>query len=179
MLSNQVKTFIVKQLALYQSPSEVAAAVAHEFGVSVTLQQVSKYNPDNHTAINLAADLKALFYQTRRAFLADAAKIAVSHQSYRLRQLDAALQRQLAKPNKNEQLILQILEHAAKEAGGMFTNRRELTGKNGDAIRHEHTNRTEIIEREAMRLAQLHGTTVDFERAELTKIINHHENSIH
>ena len=174
MLSNQVKTFIVEQLALYQSPSEVAAAVAQEFGVSISLRQVSKYNPDNQTAVNLAADLKALFYTTRRAFQADAATIAVSHQNYRLRQLDNALRRQLDKPNKNERLILQILEHAAKEVGGMFTNRRELTGRDGDAIKHEHSNRTEIIEREAKRLADLHGTTVDFEREELTKIINRH-----
>ena len=56
----------------------------------------------------------------------------VAKQVYRLRVLQRALDR--AEKRGNDAMVLQILETAAKESGGVFTNRRELTGKGGGPI---------------------------------------------
>jgi hypothetical protein len=40
----------------------------------------------------------------------------------------------VADRNGNVAMVAQLLEQAAKEVGGIFTNRRELTGKGGGPI---------------------------------------------
>ena len=40
----------------------------------------------------------------------------------------------LAKAREQPELVAQLLEQAAKESGGAFTNRRELTGARGGPI---------------------------------------------
>ena len=59
----------------------------------------------------------------------------VAHQAYRLRVLNRALER--AEKSGNTTLVLQILEQAAREMGGAFTNRREVTGKGGGPIQQQ------------------------------------------
>lgn len=58
--------------------------------------------------------------------------IPIDQQSYRLHVLQQNLER--AEQRGNAGLAISILEQAAKELGGAFTNRRELTGKNGQAL---------------------------------------------
>ena len=72
---------------------------------------------------------KALFEETRKTFLEDTATIAISHRAVRLR----ALQRMSEKAEMQGNMVLaaSLLEQAAKEVGDSFTNRRELTGKDG------------------------------------------------
>lgn len=128
-LTDEVRTFIVQSLACFDAPSVVVAAVKREFGETVKPQAVEAYDPTKRAGRALSQRWRALFDATRKEFLEDTSKIAISHRSVRLR----ALQRMADKAEErgNAPLAAQLLEQAAKECGNAYTNRRELTGKDG------------------------------------------------
>ena len=128
-LSDEVKTYIVQALACFDSPSIVAAAVKKEFGIEVSRQLVESHDPNKKAASGLAPKWRILFEETRKTFLEDTASIAISHRAVRLR----ALQRMADKAEGQGNMVLasSLLKQAAEEVGGSYTNRRELTGKDG------------------------------------------------
>lgn len=132
-LNEQQKRFVVTRLACFYSPSEVRDLAKEELGLSLELGQVSSYDPTTVLGGRLSKELKSLFEETRREFQGNIQAIPIANQSYRLREL----QRLYRNTGKNSVLGAQLLEQAAKEAGGMFTNRREVTGKDGKPISHQ------------------------------------------
>lgn len=128
-LNDAVKAFVVQSLACFDGPSAVAAAVKREFGEEITRQAVEGYDPNKRAGANLAEKWRLLFAETRKTFLEDTAEIGISHRAVRLR----ALQRMATKAEEQGNMVLaaQLLEQAAKEMGNAFTNRHELTGKDG------------------------------------------------
>lgn len=124
----EVQTFIVQQLACFDTPSVVAAAVKAEFGRTITRQLVETYDPEKR-AFNGNERWTVLHAETRKTFLEDTSKIAVSHRAVRLRSLQRMAE--LAEGRGQIQLAAQLLEQAAKEAGNAFTNARVLTGAGG------------------------------------------------
>lgn len=131
-LTEDLKVFIVQALACYDSPSTVASAVKDQFGVIVSRQQVESYDHTKASSKGVAKKLVALFDETRERFLDGVAAVPVAKKVYRMRVLQRALER--AEKQGNSAMVLQILEQAAKEEGGAFTNKRELTGKNGESL---------------------------------------------
>lgn len=134
-LTDEVKTYVVQALACFDSPSVVAKAVKDEFGETITRQAVEAYDPNKRAGRDLAAKWRAIFDGTRKEFLADTSRIAISHRAVRLR----ALQRMAEKAETQGNMVLaaSLMEQAAKEVGESYTNRRELTGANGGPIRTE------------------------------------------
>jgi hypothetical protein len=128
-LSDEVKTFIVQSLACFDSPSTVAKAVKAEYAIEVSRQLVESHDPNKVAASGLAAKWRQLFAETRQTFLEDTAGIAISHRAVRLR----ALQRMAEKAETQGNMVLakDLLKQAAEEMGNAYTNRRELTGKDG------------------------------------------------
>ncbi|MBW8791991.1 MAG: DUF2280 domain-containing protein, partial [Rhizobium leguminosarum] len=128
-LTDEVKTYIVQALACFDSPSIVASAVKKEFGVEVSRQLVESHDPNKKAASGLAPKWRVIFEETRKTFLEDTATIAISHRAVRLR----ALQRMADKAETQGNMVLasSLLKQAAEEVGGSYTNRRELTGKDG------------------------------------------------
>lgn len=135
-LNDDVKRFIVQALACYDTPSQVAEAVKEEFGLSIERQQVAAYDPTKKVGGNISQKWCDLFEETRKKFLDDASSIPIANQTFRLR----ALNRMYAKAERRGNVVVaaQIIEQAAKEIGGSFTNRRELTGKDGGPQQVEH-----------------------------------------
>lgn len=131
-LSDEVKTFIVQQLACFDTPSTVAKAVKDEFDIDVTRQQVEAYDPNKYTGRDLSEGYRQIFAASREAFLKDTAAIGIAHRSVRLRTLQRAAHK--AEEMRNLPLVASLLEQAAKEVGDAYTNRREFTGKGGGAI---------------------------------------------
>ena len=133
-LTDDVKAFIVQALACYDAPSRVADAVKEEFGLSVTRQQCEGYDPTKKSAHGLAKKWRDLFEETRQQFLNETARIPIANQAYRLRVLD----RMAAKAEKqgNLAMVSQLVEQAAKEVGGLMTNKVkvEKTGANGGPV---------------------------------------------
>jgi len=128
-LSDEVKTYIVQSLACFDSPSVVAKAVKAEFNVEASRQLVESHDPNKVAASGLAEKWRQLFIETRKAFLADTSQIGISHRAVRLR----ALQRMAEKAEGQGNMVLaaSLMEQAAKEVGDSYTNRREVTGKDG------------------------------------------------
>lgn len=128
-LNREQQTYVVQSLACFDSPSVVAAALRKEFSVTLTPQSIEAYDPTKKAGKNLAERWKAIFEETRKAFLEDTSSIAISHRAVRLR----ALQRMADKAETAGNMVLasSLLKQAAEEVGGSYTNRRELTGKDG------------------------------------------------
>lgn len=143
-LTEPIKLFIVQALACYDTPSQVSVAVKEQFGVEITRMQASTYDLGKPTCRGISKKLQAVFEATRAAFLADVSTIPIAQQAYRLR----VLQRSLVKVEGqgNVSMVAQLLEQAAKESGGAFTNRRELTGKGGGPLVTANVSREELRE---------------------------------
>ncbi len=125
------KRFLVQRLACFDTPTVAAKAFKEEFGLDLARNRVQYYDPTSKAGAALADDLKAIFAETRKAFLADLDSIPVTHKAVRLRHLNRQLEH-FAERNAAP-IVLGILEAAAKEMGDAFTNRHkhELTGKDG------------------------------------------------
>ncbi len=128
-LPEAVKTFIVQSLACFDTPSTVVDAVKREYGETITRQAVESYDPNKKAGANLSVKWRALFEETRKAFLEDTSKIAISHRAVRLRALQRLADK--AETQGNTVVAASLLKQAAEEVGGVYTNRRELTGKDG------------------------------------------------
>ena len=131
-LKDEVKLAIVQALACFDTPSQVVDQVKQEFGLALARQQVAGYDPTKPSGKKLSKKLLEVFQATRQKFLDDVSTIPISNQSYRLRVLQRNLER--ADQRGNAAMVSTLLEQAAKELGGAFTNRRELTGKNGQPL---------------------------------------------
>jgi hypothetical protein len=131
-LTDEVRAFVVQSLAMFDTPSTVAAAVKAEFGIEISRQAVENYDPTKKAGKSRPFKRwKQLFEETRKTFLEDTATIGISHRTVRLR----ALQRMVDKAETQGNMVLaaSLLRQAAEEMGG-GPNRREHTGKDGTPL---------------------------------------------
>ena len=124
VMNDEQKSFIVKELAMYASPSEISAAVKEQFGIDVPRNQVALYDPLGYSGSKVAKKWQDLFKATRKAFLKDVSAIPIAQRSYRLKQLSDMATR--AKSKGNLPLAAQLMEQAAKECGDTYTNKLNL-----------------------------------------------------
>ncbi|MFN3073176.1 DUF2280 domain-containing protein [Acinetobacter sp. TY2] len=129
-LKEPVKIFIVQSLACRDTPQEVAELVLQEFKIKVDRMQCSSYDPTKVAGRNLSKKFKDLFEETRKKFDEGLIDIPVTQKFYRMRQY----QKHLEKNAKNTVMSLNIMKQAAQDLGGQFTNRQEITGKNGEPL---------------------------------------------
>lgn len=108
----------------------MADAVKQEFKIEIERQQVAAYDPTKSRGKDLSKKFVELFNKTRADFDAGLIDIPIANKHYRLKQY----QKQLERNVKNVVMSLKILEQAAKDVGGQFTNRQEITGKDGKPI---------------------------------------------
>jgi len=121
-LTDEIKEFIVRGLARFDTPSEVAQAVKSHFDVALTRRHVYAYDPK--CTQPPAPRWQELHAATRAAFLAELAQIGVSHKAVRLRLLDRMTHRALANHYSNNAAA--YLEQAAKECGGLYERKPSL-----------------------------------------------------
>lgn len=148
-IPDDVKRFIINALASFDTPSQVVAAVKDEFGIDVTRQAVEGHDPTKHAGRSLAPKWREMFEASRKGFIEEATLVPIAHRGVRLRALQRMAQRAEAKGNLP--LAAQLHKQAAEEVGNAYTNRRELTGKNGGPIQTEDRTTSSLIE-EAKRL---------------------------
>jgi hypothetical protein len=132
-LTPEQKLFIVTRLAAFQEPGVVRDALLRDYGFEVSLQSLTSYDPTSATgARDLSAKLKKIFEHTRAAFLKEIEAIPITHMAYRLQMLGKMERAAFAR--KNYPLVTQLLEQAAKETGGMYTNVRKHAGPHGEPL---------------------------------------------
>ena len=135
-LKEPVKIFIVQALACRDTPQEVAEAVKQEFKIELDRRQCASYDPTKPAGQNLSKKFVQLFEETRKKFDEGLIDIPIANKHFRLKQY----QKQLERNAKNTVMSLKILEQAAKDVGGQFTNRQEITGKDGKPIETVNSN---------------------------------------
>lgn len=126
VLTEAQKVFIVQRLACFRTPSEAAADVKDAFGIEIPRQQVEYYNPTK--GAEPAEKWRAIFTAARERYLQAVNDEPIAHERFRLAKLAEMLR--LAEGahggHTNPKLVLDILEQAAKEVGGAYTNHRVL-----------------------------------------------------
>ena len=125
-LEHEQQIFVVQLIAVYRTPSQVKALVKEEFQIEISRQSVEYYDPTKNP--ELSEELQKIFKDTREAYL-NPENVGIFHQAYRL----DSLQRMAIKAEQSNQtrMAAALLKQAAEETGGIYTNRRELTGKDG------------------------------------------------
>lgn len=136
-LNDAHKRFIVQALACWDSPQEVADAVKVEFGLDVHRSQVAQYDPTKAAGRAMGKQWIQLFNDTRQRFRQEVAEIPIADQAFRLRALGKIYDRHISRGNVVGAAA--VLEQAAKEAGGLFTNKQKLehAGAGGGPIQTE------------------------------------------
>ena len=124
-LKEPVKIFIVQALACRDTPQEVAEAVKQEFKIELDRRQCASYDPTKPAGQNLSKKFVQLFEETRKKFDEGLIDIPIANKHFRLKQY----QKQLERNAKNTVMSLKILEQAAKDVGGQFTNKTEVTSE--------------------------------------------------
>ena len=115
-LNDEIKEFIVKRIACYETPSRIAAAVRINFGVDIYRRQVFEYDPaGSRPPAQRWIDLHAA---TRARFLGETASIAVAQKAVRLRMLDRLVQ--TAEENNCDERLARFLAQAARKCGGFY-----------------------------------------------------------
>ena len=122
ILTDEIRTFIVKGLACFDTPSQVAEAVRIHFGVEITRQHAYAYDP--RASQRMAPRWRALHAATRQAYLREVAEIGIAQKTVRLAMLDRMAHHALA--NNATTRAAGFLEQAAKECGGLYENRRPV-----------------------------------------------------
>ena len=120
-LKEPVKIFIVQALACRDTPQEVADLVLQEFGVTIDRKQCQSYDPTKVAGKNLSPKFKKLFEETRKKFDDGLVDIPIASKHFRMKQYDKLLQK-----TKNTVMVLRIMEQAAKDSGGQYTNKQEV-----------------------------------------------------
>jgi hypothetical protein len=131
-LNEEQKAFLVMAWARFLSPKDIMREFSATFGCRIDDKQVHHYNPLGSRARSSPTGKglekwQVLFAETREDFVNKILDIPIANVSYRLRELNDAYVE--AKEKKNLRLCNEILEQAAKESGGAFTNKREVAGK--------------------------------------------------
>lgn len=149
-LNKKQKIFIVRSLAVFNTPQETVLLVKEEFDLEVSRQQVETYDPTKRAGKDLSAELKDEFELTRKDFLDTPQNIPIANLSVRLQRLE----NQYQKHGKNRVAALSILKQAAEDMGGKYTNRQEITGKDGEALQTTVVHATQDQVEAAVKKAQ-------------------------
>lgn len=127
-LTESQKEFIIAELAMFSTPTQVALAFKDEFGIEISRQQVNDYKPTcrntKKTGKKIGKKLAAIHEATRAAFLEKVNEIPVANKSYRLKRLQRLLEK--AEMMGSMTLAASLLEQAAKDVGDVFTNRHKV-----------------------------------------------------
>lgn len=131
-LTDEMRAFVVREIAGFSTPGQIAEMVNERFGVQISPQAVEKYDPEKNK--KLSAKWAEHFKVMRAAWREKTEDmIPLANKFVRLRELTKLARRMEKNPLGQAQLIEQI----AKEVGNVHSNKREWTGKDGGPMQFE------------------------------------------
>jgi len=134
-LTDSERRDIVRSLATFESPVEVAKWASEEFGKDISRQQVEHYDPTR--CDQMAERWQELFQRTREEFLQDLDSIPIAHRAVRLRKL-MEYTHELERGGEYEKASA-MLKQAAKEMGEKFTNVQQVQQDGSQTIEVVYT----------------------------------------
>jgi hypothetical protein len=128
-LTDAHRRFVVTQLACFTPPTDVQTALKERHGIEISLSGILHYDPNTaNGGAELAPKWRRLFEESRKRFSETLSDIPIAQQAWRLRELSR--QYKTLDTRGEVEAAAAILEQAAKEVGGMFSNKRVLVGAN-------------------------------------------------
>ncbi|MBW3638102.1 MAG: DUF2280 domain-containing protein [Armatimonadetes bacterium] len=118
VLTENVKLFIIIQLAYDRTPREVARSVRENFDITIAPGVVERYDPTKVHGQTLRDDHKRLYAQARREYQAVVRRLGIADQDFRLMRLHSISVE--AHERGAVKIELAALEQAAREVGGMY-----------------------------------------------------------
>ncbi len=126
-LSAQIRGQIVDKFACFEEPAEILAWLKETHGIIITRAALAYYDLDTEWGRSGSAEKWGeRFAATRAEFLASERKQAIAHRSYRMAIAERTLRKLLARNPVPYKAVKEMLEYAAKEEGGFFTNKRVI-----------------------------------------------------
>lgn len=151
-LTNSQRAFIVRHLAMWETPTEVAEAFDEEYGIEINPSQVSYYDPTTASKRDDLADRWVeLHDETRERYRERVMEKAIANKVFRVAELQEFFR--TAKRQGNIRLAADFLKQAAREVGGSFENVRilEHSGRGGGPI--QSIDMSELSDEQVHRLA--------------------------
>jgi hypothetical protein len=152
-LPEAVKRFIIMQCARWERPTAIAKMVKEQFGIDVSPQAMEGYDPTKRLGCHLSKPHQELFFAERERFTRQIDAIPIANAAYRISKLQEYCE--AAEDEGDLKLAAAMLEQAAQDLGGLFTN---------------HLNVTGTIEPQPIDLSHLDGEERDALRALLDRI---------
>ena len=125
------KVFIVRSLAQFMTPTEVANDIKEKFSLDVSLQQVEYYDPTKVAGANLAQEFVDLFNEARKEYLAQPLHNIVGANDIVQLQILSDL---LVSKKSNVVLSIKLIDQIQKITKGHYEKKLEITGKDGGPL---------------------------------------------
>ena len=127
ILTEEQKQYIVCQFAIFQRTWQICHSFRDVYGEEITAAQVANFDIAKRSGKRDVKKWIPLFDETRAKFLADVGSVPIANATYRIHKIDEMFD--IAFKKKNYVSAAKLLEQAAKETGGAYTNQRDVTAK--------------------------------------------------
>lgn len=123
-LTEEQQAWIVTQLAMFRTPSQVSKELKERWGVDFPRQRVEYYDPTKQRAKTnrIAKKWVQLFETTRQEYLRDISQVPIANRKWRLEQLQKLYDNA---PDRNVKLRADLLVEAEKFTGDAYSNKRQ------------------------------------------------------
>lgn len=136
-LTEEQRAWLVTAWATFKRAPDIVTEFEQTFGFKLATPNAHKYNCSGITSIEEAkhrglAKWMDLHNKVRTEFEAAIKDIPIANATYRMQQLDKMFEDAMGK--RNFRMAASLLEQAAKESGGAFSNKRVVEGN----VEHKH-----------------------------------------
>ncbi|NWK73776.1 DUF2280 domain-containing protein [Acinetobacter sp. SwsAc6] len=130
-LKKHEKAFIVRSLAQFMEPSQVAEAVKENYKIDVSRQQVECYDPTKVAGADLSQEFVDMFHEARKKYIDQPIyNIEAANDIVQLRVLSALF----IKKQGNTRDAIKLSDQIQKIVKGYYEKKIEITGKDGKPI---------------------------------------------
>lgn len=127
-LSRAQQVFVVTSLAVWTPEAEILKQINEEMAAAgrkpISQQALYHYRPGNPECPEF---WRALHAKTRSSFLDNVAEIAIANPAWRLAERKRLYDLTISKTTPNLVFAVEQLNDAARDSGGLFSNRRDVT----------------------------------------------------
>lgn len=114
----------VVQIATFRPTAEIIEGLKEHWKVSISEEGLRHYRASNP---HCPTKWREMAERARAEWNAQVSGVPIANAAFRLQILQETLDQVLKAPVVNRVMVMSILEQAAKDAGGSYTNRRDLT----------------------------------------------------
>lgn len=137
-LKKHEKLFIVRSLAKFMTPTQVVEDIKEKLNIDVTPQQVECYDPTKTAGADLSQEFVDIFHGARKQYIEQPIyNIEGANDIIQLKILSDLL---IAKKT-NVVMAIKLSDQIQKIVKGFYEKKIEITGKDGQPIQTENTNK--------------------------------------